>query len=213
MIRRHVDGYHRLGGAGADHRELLREKTHHPAAVRVLDHHDALEAVLVVGRKGRHELLHRRVDRPEDRDHRQPALRSREQTPADDIGSDGPHRQDYQQRDEHAQSRQPATKEPCRHWGRETINDTEDPHQRGNADHERHGDEEARQKRPPQPRHHSHPFPAAARMSTPMTMRYQANGANPDLLTNRRKGSTTTRAATNAMTKPTAISPARSGAR
>jgi hypothetical protein len=88
----------RYGAGAAIHRELFRQKSHDPAAVRVFHHHDALEPVLVVGRERHDKLLDRRVNRPEHGDHQQPALGAVQHPPADDVGGHRPERQHHQQR-------------------------------------------------------------------------------------------------------------------
>src|SRR4030095_11193296 len=93
MVRRYVYGHQDLGTRLALDSELLRLEPEDPATMRVLYHHDALEALLGVGRERPYELLDRRVDGPEHRDHHQPALRSRQQSSADDVRRHRSHRQ------------------------------------------------------------------------------------------------------------------------
>src|SRR6185436_16416828 len=216
VIGRHIDRDQRLGAAAAIDRELLGEKPHHPSAPVIFYHHHAFEAVLVVRRERDDQLLHRRVDGPEPGHHHQPALGARHHPPADHVGRQRAHRQQEHAGHEHADGHRHHPREGrlAAHYlrgqrRRETINDTEDPRQRRQAHEQRDREEEPRQERAPQPRHHNRPAAISASRIAPAAIRYHANGANPERPTNRRNGLTTTSDARKAITKPTAMTSTR----
>src|SRR6185503_16362574 len=189
------------------------------AAALILHHHDALEAILVVRREGRHQLLDRRVDRLEDGHSGEQLFRASQDAATDHVGRHGAHREDEQHHHQDADARRGTSHQPRGQWCREVVNDTEYPHQRRNADDQRNRDEKAREEAASQPltdaiaRHaYLQPAASAARIASPSTMRYQANGANPARRMNARNGRMTSSEAMNAITKPMAISAARAGA-
>ena len=86
---------------------------------------------------------------------------------------------------------------------RQAVDDVEDPDEGGDADEQRHGDEESGDEAATDPLHgYSQPAAIAAKIATPAAIRYQANGANPERLTNSRNGLITTSDARNAATSP-----------
>ena len=74
VVGRHIDGQQRFRPAPAVDREFARQKAEQVPAARILDHGDTLEPELVVRRKRHHDLLDRRVNRPEDRHAQEPPL-------------------------------------------------------------------------------------------------------------------------------------------
>ena len=136
-------------------RELRGQEPEQQPAARSLDHHDPLEAGLVVGREGGDQLLDRRVDRPEHR-HAQQLVSPRCSTRLPmTLVADGADQQDEQPPS--ISTPRPGTvagPSTGRQRRREAVDETEDPDQRRDADDQRHGDEEPGDETPAQPRMH-----------------------------------------------------------
>ena len=109
VIRRHVDRHQRFRAGAAIDDELLRQEAEREPALGIFDHHHALEPRLVVRRKRGHELLHRRVDRPEHRHAQQePPFAALQQALADDVGRERADQHDHHRRRQRSRGRESA---------------------------------------------------------------------------------------------------------
>ena len=143
VIGRDVHRHQRLARRAS--RSSVNSRVRNPGRSRgrVLDQHHALEAVLVVGRERRHELLHRRVDGPEHRHEQQPcSARCSSRRPMTLVADRADESTSSAVVSSPARARRArATRAYERR--REAIDDAEDPDERRHADDQRDGDEEA----------------------------------------------------------------------
>jgi hypothetical protein len=155
VIGRHVHREQPLRPAAAVDREFLGQESQQRAARLILDEHDALEAELVGRRERFEQLLDRRIDRAKHRHLQQQRFGAAEHAAAHHVRRDGAnHQHDHGGRHD-AEPRHIATDHTLRDPAGQPVGELEHPDQRHDADHQRHGDEEAGQEGTAKPLPHA----------------------------------------------------------